>query len=92
MLMLAYNKEDYNIDCGKGFFGRFAEHGLSSRDAVIRSISNNAQGFPLLMRRLSGTNPPTAVVCVNDTMAAFMMQRVRKPDLGADAGQLCRLR
>src|SRR5258708_4351335 len=57
MLTLAYNKQDYHIELRvKGLLGGFAEHGLSARDAATRRITNNAYVFPLLMRRLSGTN------------------------------------
>jgi len=79
LLMMVYNIDDYNIDLRKkGFLAGLAEHNLSAKDALIGNFSKNAQGFPALLRRLRSANPPTAVVCVNDTMAVYMMQHVRE--------------
>ena len=78
IVMLAYQREDYNIDMRiKGFLAGMEAHNLPTKDAVIRGIAANAQGFPLLLRRLNAANAPTAVVCVNDTMAVYMMQHVK---------------
>jgi len=79
IVMLAYALDDYNIDLrSRGFLAGLAQHGLPVRDSLIRNFTRNEEGLPTLMRRLRSPSPPTAVVCVNDTMAVFMMQRLRE--------------
>jgi LacI family transcriptional regulator len=79
IVMLAYDLEDYNIDLrSRGFLAGLEEHRLPRKDAVIRNFTTNEEGLPTLLRRLRSSSPPTAVVCINDTMAVYMMQRVRE--------------
>jgi LacI family transcriptional regulator len=79
IVMLAYALDDYNIDVRtQGFLKGMKLHGLSTRGALIRNFDQNDKGIVTLLKRLRAPNPPTAVVCVNDTMAAYMMSRVRE--------------
>jgi LacI family transcriptional regulator len=79
IVMLAYNLEDYNIDMrANGFLSGLNHYDLSARNSLIRNFDQNDKGVVTLLRRLSAPNPPTAVVCINDTMAAYMMTRVRE--------------
>lgn len=79
ILMLAYRLEDYNIDLRvSGFLAGMKAHGLPARNSVIRTFVLNSEGFGLLAKRLSSPAAPTAVVCVNDTMATYMIQRMRE--------------
>jgi LacI family transcriptional regulator len=79
MLMLAYDLEDYNIDLrSRGFHAGLKDRGLPVADSLIRTFVDNDEGLPLLLERLRSASPPTAVVCVNDTLASFMVQRVRE--------------
>lgn len=79
MLMLAYDLDDYNIDLRvRGFLAGLEERGLPTQHAVLRNFKTNDEGLPALMRRLKGAAAPTAIVCVNDTLAMFMCQRVRE--------------
>lgn len=76
--MLAYDLEDYNIDTRmRGFLAALKAHGLPTKDSVIRNFTRDRDGLPILLKRLRAAAAPTAVVCVNDTMAAFMLQGVR---------------
>jgi len=79
IVMLAYRLEDYNIDMRvAGFLAGLKQHGLTAENSVIRSFVLNDEGFVLLNQRLQSPEPPTAVVCVNDTMAAYMVQHSRE--------------
>jgi LacI family transcriptional regulator len=78
IVMLAYALEDYNIDMRtRGFLSGLKEHGLPVKDSLIRKFTLDREGLPMLLKRLRSSSPPTAVVCVNDTMAVFMLQGVR---------------
>jgi len=78
ILMLAYDLEDYNIDMrARGFLAALKEHQLPTKDSLIRNFTRDREGLPSLLKRLKSSSPPTAVVCVNDTLAAFMLQGVR---------------
>jgi LacI family transcriptional regulator len=79
MVMLAYEMDDYNIDTRtRGFVAALQQHGLPTQNALIRNFRLNDEGWPILLRRLRSASPPTAIVCVNDTLAVFMSQRIRE--------------
>jgi len=79
LVMLAYQLEDFNIDLRiEGFLAGLKAHGLSTQNCVIRNFVLNDGGFAQLQKRLQSPSPPTGVVCVNDTMAAYMVQRSRE--------------
>ncbi len=79
IVMLAYEMEDYNIDLrSRGFLAGLQHHGLPAGSALIRNFTYNVEGFPVLLQRLRSARPPTAVVCVNDNLAAYMTQHVRE--------------
>lgn len=78
IVMFAYDLEDYNIDTRmRGFLAAMKDHGLPTKDSVVRNFTRDRDGLPILLKRLRAAAAPTAVVCVNDTMAAFMLQGVR---------------
>lgn len=78
IVMLAYDLEDYNIDMRtRGFLAALKDHGLPTKGSVMRNFTRDRDGLPILLKRLQAAAPPTAVVCVNDTMAVFMVQGVR---------------
>lgn len=79
IVMLAYGLDDYNIDMrSRGFIAGLQHHGLQVQNSLLRNFVENEQGLPILLKRLRSPSPPTAVVCVNDTLAVFMMQRLRE--------------
>jgi LacI family transcriptional regulator len=79
IIMLAYDLDDYNIDMRTdGFLAGLKHYKLPVAGSLIRNFVQNDQGIVTLLRRLKGPQAPTAVVCVNDTMASFMMNRVRE--------------
>jgi len=53
--MLAYNKDDYNIDLRIKVLGGLADHGLSDETRLFVNQQERA-GFSLLLRRLRGAN------------------------------------
>ena len=79
IIMLAYALEDYNIDMRcRGFLAGLKAHSLSpSGDSLIRNFTKDEEALPRLIKRLHSAHPPTAIVCVNDTMASFFMQRLQ---------------
>src|SRR5258708_5019380 len=79
IIMLAYDLDDYNIDMRTdGFLAGLKHYKLQVAGSLIRNFVQNDQGIVTLLRRLKGPQAPTAAVCVNTTMAAFMMNRVRE--------------
>jgi LacI family transcriptional regulator len=79
IVMLAYDLDDYNIDLrARGFIAGLQHHRLPVQNALIRNFKTNDEGLPFLLRRLRSASRPTAVVCVNDTLAVYMMQRTRE--------------
>lgn len=78
IVMMAYALEDYNIDMrARGFLSGLERHGLAAANSLIRDFTLDEKGFPTLLKRLRSAQAPTAVVCINDTMAVYMIQRVR---------------
>ena len=79
IIMMAYALEDYNIEMrARGFLSGLERHGLATPHSLMRDFTLDEKGYPALLKRLRSAQPPTAVVCVNDTMAVFMMQRLRE--------------
>ena len=79
IIMMAYELDDYNIDKrAQGFLSGLKHYNLPVRDSLIRNFVQNDKGIVTLLRRLNAPQAPTAVVCINDTMAAYMMARVRE--------------
>jgi LacI family transcriptional regulator len=79
IVMLAYAMEDYNIDLRiKGFHAGLQKCGLRVADAaVIRNALAHDDIYKHLKSRLQSSNPPTAVVTVNDTLAIAIMERLK---------------
>ena len=87
IVLLAYNMEDYNIDSRiQGFLAGLLQMGLpGGKKNVLREFVSHDDVYKALRKRLSGPNPPTAVVAINDTLAMEMMVRlaadgIRVPD------------
>jgi len=79
MLFMAYSLEDYNIDArARGFEAGLLAHGLPDQDAVIRDFILHEDALARLLERLDRPDAPTAVVCVNDTLAVAIMTRLRE--------------
>lgn len=76
MLFMAYCNENYNAAARqRGFEDGLRERGLSVEGTVERQTHDDF--YDVLLRRLQAPNPPTAVVCVNDTLASALMLRLR---------------
>ncbi|MEY3000648.1 MAG: hypothetical protein RL648_862 [Verrucomicrobiota bacterium] len=79
ILFMAHSHEDTNADQREaGFLAAVQRHQLPSTISTsIRDFSTTEDGYPKLRARLSSKRPPTAVVCVNDTLALELMTCVQ---------------
>jgi DNA-binding LacI/PurR family transcriptional regulator len=80
IVFMAHSHEDTNADQREaGFHSSVERHGLPKTLSVsIRDFTNTATGYPLLKHLLDSKRPPTAVVCVNDTLAAELIEKLQE--------------
>lgn len=80
MVWLGYNLEDYNIDLRReGFLAAARQHGLPGVDRMaIHDMSDGEGLYQKLKQRMKGARIPTAVVAVNDGLAAEVMRWLQR--------------
>lgn len=78
IVLLAYDMEDSNIDLRvQGFLAGLEQVGLpGGEERVIRGFLSHHDIYDALKERLNSSNPPTAVIAINDTLAMAMMSQL----------------
>ncbi len=76
ILFMAHSHEDTNADQRElGFLKAVADHKLPKTLSVsLRDFTCTADGYPLLKHLMESKRPPTAVICVNDTLAEQLIR------------------
>lgn len=80
IVFMAHSHEDTNADQREaGFVESVERHGLPKTLSVsIRDFANSEEGYPKLKRLMQSKRPPTALVCVNDTFAVEMIEKLQQ--------------
>lgn len=78
--MLAYDAPDYNIASRvKGFRAALRRFGLQSDECpILNQFKVNEELPAILQRVMRGARKPTAFLCVNDTLAAYLTAHLQR--------------
>lgn len=79
ILFMAHSHEDTNADQREaGFLAAVARHKLPpTLSHSIRDFKATDDGYERLKPRLLSKRPPTAIVCVNDTLAVELLEKIK---------------
>ena len=79
IIFMAYAHEDTNASQReKGFFSAIEKHQLSKRSCIsLRDFDNTNEAYQSLKRLLNSKRAPTAIIAVNDTLAAEIQQALQ---------------
>jgi LacI family transcriptional regulator len=83
IVFMAHAHEDTNADQREaGFVAAVARHQLpATLSTSIRDFYHTEDGYERLKPRLMSKRPPTAVVCVNDTLAVELLEKIKADGL-----------
>jgi len=79
IVFMAHAHEDTNADRREaGFLAAVARHQLPpTLSTSIRDFARTEDGYDRLRPRLMSKRPPTAVICVNDTLAVELQEKIK---------------
>lgn len=79
MLFMAHQHEDTNADQRQaGFLDAVKRHKLPpTQNISLRNFAGSEDAYQVLKERLGAKRPPTAIICVNDTLAAELLQKLQ---------------
>lgn len=79
ILFMAHRHEDFNAsDREAGFLAAVKSHGLSETACrSIRDFANTEEAYALLKQELASSQPPTAIIAVNDTLGAELSENLQ---------------
>jgi DNA-binding LacI/PurR family transcriptional regulator len=79
ILFMAHSHEDANADQREaGFLAAVKRHKLpATLSTSIRDFKGTDDGYLRLQARMNSKRPPTAVVCVNDTLALELIEKLK---------------